>query len=55
MSRTYREDLEEKLDQQICPHCGCKNIGIDNWGMFPGIQDWFYYCKNCDATFRRDE
>lgn len=46
-----REKLEKDLDKQECPYCRCKDIGIDNWGMFKGDRDWFYYCKECDATF----
>ena len=38
----YVEKLERELDQQE---------GIDNWGMFEGERDWFYYCKKCDTTF----
>lgn len=51
MSNKYREELEKELSKQECPHCECKDIGIDNWGMFPGKGDWFYFCKECDATF----
>ncbi len=47
----YVEKLERELDQQECPHCKSKEIGIDNWGMFEGERDWFYYCKKCDTTF----
>ena len=46
-----KEKLIENLSYQICPECGCKEIEIDNWGMFPEDRDWFYYCKDCDATF----
>lgn len=35
----------------VCPHCKCNKIGIDNWGMFSGMHDWFYYCLECDDTF----
>ena len=47
----YKEKLEKDLDKQVCPYCSCTEIGIDNWGMFEGEKDWFYYCKECDATF----
>lgn len=51
----YKEQLEQNLDKQECPHCKCKEIGIDNWNMFEGEKDWFYYCKNCDDTFKNRE
>ncbi|MFR5263976.1 hypothetical protein [Clostridium sp.] len=47
----YKKELEKELNKQICPECGCKEIGIDNWGMFYGKNDWFYFCKECDITF----
>lgn len=47
----YKNELEENLNKQECPYCKCKEIGIDNWGMFSGKNDWFYFCKECDATF----
>lgn len=48
-----REALVEKLKNNDikCPECNCNKIGIDNWGMFKGEADWFYYCKECDSTF----
>lgn len=51
MNEYYIENLENNLSNQVCPECGCDDIGIDNWGMFDGEKDWFYYCKNCDVTF----
>lgn len=48
----YRQKLLEKLDEKVCPTCGCERIGVDNWGMFPGEKDWFYYCLECDDTFK---
>ncbi|WP_161780404.1 hypothetical protein [Clostridium botulinum] len=47
----YKEKLKKELDNKKCPYCGCTEIGIDNWGMFDGDGDWFYYCKECDDTF----
>ncbi|EKS4345100.1 hypothetical protein QB607_003104 [Clostridium botulinum] len=47
----YKEKLKQDLDKQKCPECNCTDIGIDNWGMFEGEYDWFYYCKQCDVTF----
>lgn len=37
-----------------CPSCDSNNIGKDHWGMFEADKDWFYYCKECDYTFRDD-
>lgn len=51
----YIEKLEKELDQQECPHCKSKEIGIDNWGMFEGERDWFYYCKKCDTNFKENK
>lgn len=48
----YANELYKELPNKVCPECGCKNIAIDNWGMFPGSNDWFYFCKECDTTFR---
>lgn len=48
----YKEKLKKDLDKQKCPYCKSTNIGIDNWNMFDGERDWFYYCKECDYTFR---
>ncbi|MGL4453567.1 MAG: hypothetical protein ACRCX8_19430 [Sarcina sp.] len=50
-----RELLYKNLDKQVCPECGCRNIGVDNWGMFKTEEDWFYYCKNCDITFNPND
>lgn len=49
----YKEALEQRLKTEDikCP-CGCNDIGIDNWGMFEGEKDWFFYCKECDDTFK---
>lgn len=49
----YKKVLENKLKEGNikCPDCNCKNIGIDNWDMFKGERDWFYYCEECDVTF----
>ena len=44
----YDNAIKNKIN---CPYCGCEEIGIDNWGMFDGIKDWFYYCCKCDDTF----
>lgn len=52
MNNKYKEALEKDLQKQKCPHCGCKEVGIDNWNMFEGEKDWFYYCKECDDTFK---
>lgn len=46
--------LIKNLDKQICPNCKSTNIGVDNWNMFEGDKDWFYYCKDCDETFRNE-
>lgn len=52
----YEKELEDYLKEHEvkCPYCGCKEVGIDNWDMFKGKQDWFYYCKSCDDTFGLD-
>lgn len=47
----YRKELEKHIHEQECKACGSKDIGIDNWDMFEGENDWFYYCKQCDNTF----
>lgn len=47
----YAEELYKKLHEKKCPSCGSLDIGIDNWGMFEGKQDWYYYCKKCDDIF----
>lgn len=49
----YKEALDQKLKEKDikCPHCGCEDIGIDNWNIFDGEGDWFYYCKECDGVF----
>ena len=50
----YKEELKSKIEEQVCPECGRKgsdHIGIDNWAMFHGKGDWFYFCKECDVTF----
>lgn len=47
----FKEELKKDLNNQKCPNCDSENIGIDNWGMFEGKEDWFYYCKECDGTF----
>lgn len=51
----YKEILFNNLNNQICPECGNNNISIDNWGIFEGKEDWFYYCKECDFTFEDKE
>ena len=43
---------EKYLNNQICPACNSKEIGIDYWGIWNDERDWFYYCKNCDNTFK---
>ncbi|WP_194190835.1 hypothetical protein [Clostridium chrysemydis] len=48
----HKEKLEKYLHLQKCPECNCSDIGIDNWDMFKGAGDWFYYCKDCDITFQ---
>lgn len=48
----YKEKLLNEIENRKCPYCGCEDIGVDNWGMFEGERDWFYYCKECDDTFR---
>jgi len=50
----HKEALEQRLKTEDikCPHCECVEIGIDNWNMFEGERDWFYYCKECDDTFK---
>lgn len=48
----YANKLYKELPNKVCPECGCKNIAMNNWGMFSGDRDWFYYCKECDTTFR---
>ena len=50
----YKEELKSKIEEQVCPECGRKgsdHIGIDNWAMFYGKEDWFYFCKECDVVF----
>lgn len=49
----YRLQLEKfsKENELRCPYCKSTDIGVDNWGMFVGVNDWFYYCKKCDDTF----
>lgn len=49
----YKEVLKLRLETEdiICPCCDCKDIGIDNWNIFEGEADWFFYCKECDAVF----
>jgi transposase-like protein len=50
----YKEELQQKLENENikCPYCKSKDVGIDNWGMFEGERDWFYYCEKCDAVFK---
>lgn len=43
--------LKDDLDKQICP-CGGAFIGIDNWNMFDGERDWFYFCYDCGTTWK---
>lgn len=46
--------LKENLEKQKCPN-GCDSkVGIDNWGMFYGERDWFYYCLECDDTWKNN-
>lgn len=49
----YKEKLKQRLENEDieCLYCKSKDIGIDNWDMFAGERDWFYYCRECDATF----
>ena len=49
----YKEELQQRLENENieCANCKSKDIGIDNWNMFEGKRDWFYYCKKCDVTF----
>lgn len=49
----YRLQLENFLKENKlkCPYCKSTNIGVDNWGIFTGVNDWFYYCKKCDDIF----
>ena len=51
MNEYYKELKEYLENNDIKCECGCTNIGIDNWEMFKGKEDWFYYCKECDNTF----
>ena len=46
---------EKYLNNQICPSCNSKEIGIDYWGIWNDERDWFYYCKNRDDTFKLSE
>jgi len=50
--KDYRKQLQDNIKGKKCPTCGCSKIGIDNWEMFEGERDWFYYCKECDDTFK---
>ena len=49
----YKEKLQQRLESEDiqCLYCKSKDIGMDNWGMFEGEGDWFYYCRECDETF----
>ncbi|MGL5151573.1 MAG: hypothetical protein ACRC7N_13500 [Clostridium sp.] len=47
----YKGELIKDLHNKKCPSCECKDVDVDNWGMFRGESDWFYYCKRCDYTF----
>ena len=47
----FKEKLQKDLNKQKCPSCNSTNIGIDNWNIFKGEKDWFYYCKECDDVF----
>ena len=49
----YRKKLENELSKQICPECKSGKIGIDNYGLFNGQDDWFYFCKECNLIFGR--
>ena len=51
MNEYYKKLKEHLENNEVKCACGCTNIGIDNWGMFKGERDWFYYCKECDDTF----
>ena len=47
--------LKVHLGNEVCPYCQKNEVGIDNWGMFEGECDWFYYCKECDGTWSFSE
>ena len=49
----YKEALKQRLKTESikCPNCECEDIGIDNWNIFEGKRDWFYFCKECDFVF----
>lgn len=48
----YKKTLEQNLNKQECPSCGCNEIGIYNWNAFEDERDWFYYCKKCENIFK---
>ena len=49
----YKEELIKRLNTEDvkCIECRSADIGVDNWNMFEGERDWFYYCRECDVTF----
>ena len=55
MNKYYKKLKEYLENNEVECTCGCTNIEIDYWGIFEDERDWFYYCKECDKTFRLDE
>lgn len=51
----WKEKYVQNLPKQICPCCGNGKIGIDHWQMFIPECDWFYYCQECDYTWKLEE
>ena len=51
----WREKYARNLHKQNCPFCKSEKVLIDNWGMFTPDRDFFYYCQECDYTWKLDE
>lgn len=50
-----RSKLKEDLHKQVCPYCGGHDVGVDTWGMFKGLRDWFYFCRDCGMDWKHED
>lgn len=47
--------LKEDLHKQVCPCCNGHDIGVNSWGMFKGLRDWFYFCRDCGFNWQHED